>query len=452
MNRLYVFICLMTVILSGKGQSNVKPVSKSELTGIELPAGSKQDKRILSTAAAQTLLEMKAEENKTTLEDKVEVFILPPSTQEQVRTASQQAGWQIQPFTTEATYSLLRNSGRTFLIYLESSKKETSLYIMPVVSTPQEAPVVTQTTQPTPQTQSQPAVQSQPQVQTQTVTAPVVVAAPVTAPVGTGFTFTSTNFDDGWVSTIAADFVQVTKGSMTVLLYYGSKITDEMRNSNIEFSDYYWNTLVAPHYQVKSAVRLQESYTFSRTYFIEGEAVNPKTGKSCYLALNVLVNAGVASPVLAIAPDKNAYYQQFPEPKTLGNMTGYNKFALAAKDLIGTWEESSGSSVSLYNTYTGNYAGANSTQSYDKFKFDADQSYTSKHVGASSVYGNNTAFQQEYKGKITVTNWDISMTHRWKDATESYHAQFEVVRGGRILHLQRKDASGIQYHLVRVSE
>jgi hypothetical protein len=446
MNRLVIACCLL-ISFKGISQSKLVAVSKSELTGMELPAGAKQDKRILSTAAAETLLEMTAEENATKLEGQVEVFTMPPSLQEQVKAAAQKAGWEIQPYTTDAAYSILKMNGRTLLIYLDSNKKETSLYIMPVATMPQEAPVVT--TQASPQ--EQPAVQTQPQVQPQAAVAPVVVTTtqPASATPATAFTFTTTNFDDGWVSTITNDFVQVTKGSITVVLYYASEITDELRSSNVEFSDYYWNQLVVPNYRVKSAYRYEEGVTYFRTYFIEGEAVNPQTGRPCYLALNVLVNSGVVTPVLAIAPDKNSYYQQFPEPKALGNMTGYNKFAVAAKDITGTWEENSGAGVNLYNTYTGNYAGMNYAQNSATFIFNADGTYSSKHSGASSVYGTTTVFSQEYKGKVTVTNWDMSMTNRWKDATENFNAQFEAVRGGRILHLQNKESTGIWYHLAR---
>src|SRR5205085_5230751 len=34
------------------------------------------------------------------------------------------------------------------------------------------------------------------------------------------FAFSTTNFDDGWVSTVHEDWVEVTKGSMKVLLHY----------------------------------------------------------------------------------------------------------------------------------------------------------------------------------------------------------------------------------------
>ncbi len=450
MLRSLITFLFIVVVFQAVGQSNVVPVSRSEMTGIELPVGSKQDKRILSTAAAETLLEMTAEDNAIKLDGKIEVFSLtPPSkqTEELVKLSVQKAGWIISPFSSEPTYMLLKNSDRTVLMYLQTFKKETALYLMPVVKVePETLVVVTQPVQTT-------VVQSQPEVkESPIITTPIVETKQQQSnsiPSGNSFTFNTINFDDGWISKVDADFVKVTKGNLNVQLYYSFEITDQMRNSSLEFSDYFWNLLVVPNYSVRSAQRLIEGVTYFRTYFIEGEAVDPKTGKSCYLALNVLVNSGVATPVLAIATDKNSYLQQFPEPKNLGDMTTYNKFAVSAQDIVGSWSSNSSSGVNLYNTYTGDYAGMNSTQSADTFVFNADGTYSSKHSGASSVYGNNTYYTQEYKGKSKVTNWDITMTNRFKDATNVYFAQFEVVRGGRILHLQDKTASGMRYHLTR---
>lgn len=453
MFRSTILFFLFVVSFQSRGQSNVVQVSRSEMTGIELPSGAKQDKRILSTAAAETLLEMTAKDNTVQLSDKSEVFSLtPPSkqTEEFVKQAAQKAGWVISPFSKETTYSLLKNNDRTVLMYLQTFKKETALYFMPVVEMKSEAPsVVSQPTQVA-------VVLTQPEVkESPVITTPVVEAKqqPSTSmPSGSSFTFNTSNFDDGWTSTVDADFVSVIKGIINVRLYYSFEITDPMRNSSLEFSEYFWNLLVVPNYNVRSAQRFVEGVTYFRTYFIEGEAVDPKTGKLCYLALNVLVNSGVATPVLAIAPDKNSYIQQFPEPKNLGDMTTYNKFAVSAKDIVGSWSSNSSSGVNLYNTYTGDYAGMNSTQSADAFTFNADGTYSSKHSGASSVYGTSTFYSQEYKGKLTVTNWDITMTNRFKDATNIYFAQFEVVRGGRILHLQDKTSSGMRYHLMKLNE
>ena len=451
MFRSCIIFLLFAVTFQAVGQSNVVPVSRSEMTGIEFPSGAKQDKRILSTAAAETLLEMTAKDNAIQLGDKSEVFSLtPPSkqTEDIIKLAVQKAGWVMNPFSSEPAYTLLKNNDRTVLMYLQTFKKETALYFMPVIKAESEAPVLTQPVQ-TVEVQSQPEVKQSPVTVT---TTPIVETKPqqsTSISSGNSFTFNTINFDDGWTSTIEQDFVKVNKGNISVQLYYSFKITDEMRNSSLEFSEYFWNLLVVPNYNVRSAQRFVEGVTYFRTYFIEGEAIDPKTGKLCYLALNVLVNSGVATPVLAIASDKNSYIQQFPEPKNLGDMTTYNKFAVSAKDIVGSWSSNSSSGVNLYNTYTGDYARMNSTQSADSFIFNADGTYSSKHSGASSVYGTSTFYSQEYKGKLTVTNWDITMTNRFKDATNIYFAQFEVVRGGRILHLQDKAYSGMRYHLVR---
>ena len=458
MHRFLISTFLLAFTFQSFGQTNVIPATKSELTSIELPSGSKQDKRILSTAAAKALLQMNAEENAITLGDKVEVFILPVSATKQseadVKLAVQRAGWETRLFSNEPAYAILKNNDRMVLMYLESFKKETAFYLMPITSMKQETVTPVVEAPPVSQTEVQPQVAVLPEVkvQPQVNTTPAEEVKPQSdvAPVAnTAYTFTTINFDDGWTSVVESDYVKTTKENIQVLLYFSSPITDQMRDSNLEFSDQFWNLLVAPNYTVKSAVRLQEGVTYFRTYFIEGEVVDPKTNTLYYLALNVLVNNGIATPVLAISPDRNSYYQQFPEPKKLGEMTNYNKFAINVKDIAGSWSSNSGSSVNLYNVYTGNYAGMNYASSSDSFVFNTDGTYTSKHSGASSVYGNTTYYTQEYKGTLTATNWDLSLTNRWKDATENFNAQFEVVRGGRILHLQNKSASGIWYHLVR---
>ncbi len=459
MNRILITSSLVLItVVYVSGQSKLVSVSKSQLTGIELPAGAKQDNRILSTAGAKTLLQMTAEENAATLGEQVEVFSMPLETGsqlvEQIKAAARKAGWEIRPFSKEATYSLLVNKQRTILMYLESLKKETALYLSPVTHVKTETPAeVIKVDAPVKVVEQVKTVEP---VKTE-VQQPVQVIPPVEATKAQqstttstdGFTFNTINFDDGWISTIAADYVKVVKGNMEVLLYYSFEINDQVRATNLEMRDYFWNLLVVPNYTVKSAFPLNESLTYFKIHFTEGDAVD-KTGKPVYLAMTVLVNSGIATPVLAIASDKNSYYQQFPEPKNLGNMTGYNRFAVGAKDVVGSWSASSGASVNLYNTYTGNYAGMNYAQSSDSFQFNGDGTYSSKHSGASGVYGTTTVYTQEYKGKLSVTNWDMSMTNRWKDASETFNAWFEVVRGGRIFHLRNKTASGIMYHLVKV--
>jgi hypothetical protein len=468
---LFISVLIFATTLQGVAQSKLVPVSRSPLTGIELPANTQQDNRILSTASARTLLKMKAEENALTTGEQVEVFSMPPSTGNQtidkVKIAAQQAGWEVRPFTNEVTYSLLVNNQRTVLMYIESLKKETALYFLIVTSPapapstknssttevmaqpkPTETPVKTETLNQTQTPVVVPAVATKQQEDKTSVSTTSTSSAAATD--NAYFTYSTINFDDGWTSTIEEDWVKVAKGNTLVLLYFPIQITDEIRASNLEMRDYFWNSLVVPNYTIKSAYPLNESLTYFKVHFTEGEAID-RSGKPVYLALTVLVNSGIASPVLAISPDKNSYYQYFPEPKNLGNMTGYNRFAVGARDVVGNWSASSSAGVSLYNSYTGNYAGMNYASSTDSFTFNSDGTYSSKHAGASSVYGSTTVYQQEYKGKLTVTNWEMSLTNRWKEATDNFHIWFEVVRGGRILHLQNKTASGIQYHLVKVN-
>jgi hypothetical protein len=73
----------------------------------------------------------------------------------------------------------------------------------------------------------------------------------------------------------------------------------------------------------------------------------------------------------------------------------------------------------------------------------------SKHSGASGMVGTMTTYNQEYKGKSTVTNWEIILANRWKGATDTFEAWFEAVKGGRMLRLVNKQATGIKYDLVK---
>jgi hypothetical protein len=67
------------------------------------------------------------------------------------------------------------------------------------------------------------------------------------------------------------------------------------------------------------------------------------------------------------------------------------------------------------------------------------------------MVGNMQTYNQEYKGTASVTDWEITLTNRWKDKTDVFEAWFEVVSGGRILRLIDKNARGITYNLVKVS-
>ncbi len=270
------------------------------------------------------------------------------------------------------------------------------------------------------------------------------------APGISGIQVSTTNFNDGWIAQPFADYVKVTKASITVLLHYAVSIDDEMRQAN-NMAEYFWNRMIAPRYRATSIRLFQnEPYTYNKIYFAEGEAVELSTGQKRYVGLRVLVFNGVARCVEIVAPNAAELQKQFPDQDKIAAMTGYNKFMVSAGDIIGTWDESSSTAVQMYNTVTGNYAGMNMSASANSFSFGTDANYNSSHKGAFGMTGSTTFYDQKYNGKYTLSGWEVTMTNRFKGKTDVYYLEYEAVRGGRVLHLTDKDASAMKYNLVKV--
>lgn len=452
-------------------QKNVTDVTKSNMTGINLPAGSKQDKRILSSAAAETLLEMKAEEIGRTILGDAEVLILPvPSNGGGSVKAKQllsEAGYKITEVQGDNKYSILEKETKNWLIYLDDTKTTTDFYSI-LLAEKQAVPAVTAVTPaasgvsadplpaaaiaaPAAPSKANPVEESKPQAQTIAVeTTKKEPVKPAAAATPSGYKFTTTNFNDGWVSSITDDYVLVSREKVSARLYFASQITEEMRPPVGEIHDYFWNSIVIPSFNIIQAWKWEESITYFRTYYIWAEAVEKSTGQKCYIGLNVAVDNGIAYPVLAIAADKQIYDSQFPKPENIKSMLGYNRFAVSLSDLTGTWTASGSSALQYYNVYTGASAGMAFASSSDEFTFTSSAPYSSKHSGATGMVGNMQTYNQEYKGTATVTDWEISLTNRWKDKTDVFEAWFEVVKGGRILRLVDKNARGITYNLVKI--
>ena len=103
----------------------------------------------------------------------------------------------------------------------------------------------------------------------------------------------------------------------------------------------------------------------------------------------------------------------------------------------------------MYSSATGAYAGMSSTATADSFTFQPDGTYQSRHKGISSTLGSTQGFDTRYDGRYTVTPWEIVLTNRSDGEAEQFWCQYQAVRGGRILHLTNKAATGIQYHLAK---
>jgi len=275
---------------------------------------------------------------------------------------------------------------------------------------------------------------------------------------GKAFAFTTTNFDDGWVAAEKEDWVQVTKGKITVLLHYAKAGTTVAADPEPHVSNA-WNILVAPRYSnLKNYKVASPSLDPQRAYLGAGDLTDNKTGRQVYVALFRKGNSGW---VEFIAPDKNTFVREFgTDVNIIGwdagsdiwnpllKMMNYNKFAVSASDLPGNWKASSGAGIEYYNVYTGNNMGMASASSTTEFIFKQDGTYTSIYKGVDGFNGNNRYAGETCNGKCTVNNWEMQLTNRFKGATETFAIQFEAVKGGRILHMYRGNIE--ELHLFRM--
>lgn len=287
--------------------------------------------------------------------------------------------------------------------------------------------------------------QSQPVTQLNSQTGFTVTAAP-----GNHGIFTATtNFDDGWVAQPFADYVRVTKNQFTVLLHYGIEITDELRATN-QLEAVLFDRLILPRYNVSNIRKFDNGGPcYFCVHFFEADAVEKATGKRYHLGLRIITNNGISKCIEILSPSQAAFQQEFTTPEKVESLLNYNKFAVTVNDLAGDWDSSSGAYAQMYSTTTGQYAGMNASSSADAFTFNTNGTYSSNHKGAFGMVGSMKFYDQKYNGALTVSLWEIVMTKRFDGKTSTFWAQYEAVRGGRVLHLTDKEYSGSQFHLVR---
>lgn len=267
-------------------------------------------------------------------------------------------------------------------------------------------------------------------------------ATTTTAPPASSKGGPSTTFDDGWTSRPDTDWVEATKGGHRVRLHYAIEFNDEIRR---DVTRYFWNKLIASRYTLKNVVLAEYSALNFPYYFGQAEAVDNVTKQAGYVSLRIH-SAGVAYPIEVFSPSRDAFIKEFPDQDKLVSITGANRFALD-KSVAGSWSSFSSASVDMYYTATGNYAGMNMTSIADAFVFNANGTFTSEHKGASGMAGQAKVFQEKDSGSYSVASWEL--TTKSKKETIVYSGFFSAIRGGFVLNLTNKAATGIRYNLVR---
>jgi len=288
-----------------------------------------------------------------------------------------------------------------------------------------------------------------------------IANTPVTNPVKTeqsntvakkdGFTFTTTNFDDGWTSTVQEDWVEVKKDAITVLIHYPKEGTIFPADPE-PLTNAAWNILVAPRYSKLRNYKTTYITAYKRPHLGFGYLTENSTGKEVYV---LLFHQGETGWLEFVTPDKNSFIQQFKfDPdmirwdsetdlmNPLIRMATYNKFAIGATDFKGTWTSDFTGLQNLYNAYTGDFVGMNMNQSNETFEFGAGNTYNWKLLVVNGTIGNTKYANVKSSGKFSVlNNWQISFSDI-EGKPKKYDAYFACIKGARLLMMNNADHPG----------
>jgi hypothetical protein len=268
-------------------------------------------------------------------------------------------------------------------------------------------------------------------------------------PVSNGFYFTRTNFDDGWVAVPKEDWVEATKGNIKIHIHYPNKAADEYNPDGDAALKTAWNILVAPRYSNATNMFFKSGYTFELTpNYGAAEVTDNATGKRMYVVFFQRTYYGSNNKyVEIIAPSQAVFEQQFgsydnnkqnKKWDVLSNLQNYNKFAVAATDLDGTWTTDFGAAISYVYVATGLYAGMDTHSSAENFQFTGAGKYQWSLSVASGQVGNMRFQGAKSTGTVTVPdNWHVQFSDI-SGKPKTYDAYFSCIKGLRILWLDGK--------------
>ncbi|MEP7077162.1 MAG: hypothetical protein ABI878_15255, partial [Acidobacteriota bacterium] len=276
---------------------------------------------------------------------------------------------------------------------------------------------------------------------------------PVSAPaVSSGYTFTTTNFDDGWTSTVQEDWVQVAKGNIKVLIHHPNKNADAYHSVVMDGLKNAWDVLVAPRYSKASNFEFKPITGWQAIEFAEADLVEQATGKTVHVVLFKMgYSNGTGRYMEFITPNKAVFELEFgPYHQTtsgwekMEKIATLNKFSVAPADLKGKWTNDFSGSLSYVNAYTGASAGTDTHASIENFQFGAGNSYA-WDIGVASGYVGSIKFQSvKSSGRFTVpNNWQISFSDI-QGRARTFDAYFSAVKGSRILWLDGKPYGKLQ--------
>jgi hypothetical protein len=303
-------------------------------------------------------------------------------------------------------------------------------------------------------------------------TSTVVSEKPNTTVNQSVFAFSSTNFDDGWTSTVQEDWVEVIKSNIKVLIHFPKDGTIFPADPDV-LTKGAWDILVAPRYSNLKNFKTSYVEDSKRPYFGTGNATENKTGNSVFV---VLFRRG-GGWMEVVTPDNNSFTQEFgfnPESIRWGsiseymggwvldnskgiivkadpevfdkleNMISYNKFAVAASDLnnSGEWKDHFSSNTFYANYYTGAYAGMSTYSSSAWFVFKAGYNYHWELAAINSYGGIANAVQTKSDGTFkSLNDWQLYFSDM-EGKPKTFDVYFSAIKGGRVLWMNDAKSPG----------
>jgi hypothetical protein len=259
---------------------------------------------------------------------------------------------------------------------------------------------------------------------------------------GGPFAYTTTNFDDGWTSTVNEDWVLVTKGGQRVLIHYPNKAADAYNSVLLDGLKNAWNILVVPKYSSISNLAFRPVTSWEPIEFAEADAVERATGKTVYVVLfKKNFSGGSGKYIEFIAPDKTSFEQEFgPYHQTssgwekMEHMATYNRFAIGAGDLQGKWSSDFSSAIQYVNAYTGLNAGTDTHASAENFQFTGS-TYKWDLAVANGPVGSIKFQSVKSNGNFSLLGpWQVKFSDI-EGRPRIFNACFSAIKGLRILWL-----------------
>lgn len=453
-------ILAAALLLMSMSWASAQPASPGPnplaVLGIALPDKSSISKSFLYREAARYMLALNAESEGVTLGPRFEVvqIAMTAPSQGEFISGLQRAGWAVRINPSDPNSAVADRAGAaSVLLAFVNGKSDRWLYVAEIAQRAVPAGPA--------QAGAAPAMPSP-------VAAPPANAAPPAAigkpnPSGSAatgdFAFHTTNFDDGWVSAIGADYVRVAKGDLRVLLHYKRVEDDRYMSVLEEETRLFWNLLVAPRYRDVANLVIERNNPggYQAINYAAATAVDNETGRRVHVVLFNHRGRGTRWMEF-ITPDKASFDREFGPYQHSSTawdrwmaMAGRNRFAVAPRDFVGTWSDNFAGGTSMVYAATGRsagmlYAGGNTTVGFN------GGSYTMDVASASGYVGNIQHRNVSYKGPFSVLdNWTIAFGNNFQGRTRRFHASFEGVPGGRVLNLVLDEpGGGVTLHLVRV--